>query len=133
MTPGQLFPDLKASVAELQDRYPKLTDDERFLAWFLRAYVTDSDDHAANAVVGESGDKGVDGLLVDDAARAVFIVQAKYRHRLEEKAESRRACAAPRRHLAEALLWHTVGGRQPLRRTATDGSGDLPPPVTQQL
>jgi hypothetical protein len=78
-----------AGVAEVGERHSRFTDDERFLAWFLRAYVTDSDEQAANAVVGESGDKGVDGVLIDDGARAVFVVQAKYRNKLEEKAETR--------------------------------------------
>ena len=89
MKPEQLFDDLKASLDELRGHHPKFTDDELFLAWFLRAYVTDSDECAANAVVGESRDKGVDGLLIDDTARAVFVVQAKYRQKLEANAEGR--------------------------------------------
>src|SRR5205807_2287978 len=64
-------------------------DDELFLVWFLRAYVTESDDLAANAVVGESRDKGVDGLLIDDGARAVFVCQAKYRQTLNGVSEKR--------------------------------------------
>jgi hypothetical protein len=83
------FNDLRNSLNELKDRFPKLSDDDLFVVWFLRAYVTDSEEVAATAVTGETGDKGIDALLVDDAARAVFLVQAKYRQKLDAKAESR--------------------------------------------
>jgi hypothetical protein len=90
MKPSQLtFDDLKSALEELRGRYPKFTDDELFVAWFLRAYVTESEDLAAKAVIGESKDKGIDALLIDDAARAVFVVQAKYRKQLDAKGESR--------------------------------------------
>jgi hypothetical protein len=90
MKPTQLtFDDLKLALEEIRGRYPKFTDDELFVVWFLRAYVTGNDDHAANSVIGESKDKGIDALLIDDAARAVFVVQAKYRQKLDVKGENR--------------------------------------------
>jgi hypothetical protein len=51
--------------------------------------VTESDDLAANPVIGECRDKGIDALLVDDAARVVSVAQAKYRQKLDVKGESR--------------------------------------------
>ena len=81
--------DLRCSLHELKDRFPKLPDDDLFIVWFLRAYVTESEDIAAAALTGQAGDKGIDALLIDDAARAVFLVQGKYRQKLDVKAESR--------------------------------------------
>src|SRR4051812_38643346 len=81
--------DLKAAVIELGEQYPRFADDDLFVLWFLRAYVTESLDRAAEAIVGGSRDKGVDAILIDDAARAVFLVQGKYRKALEGKVESR--------------------------------------------
>lgn len=83
------FADLKSAIRELGDRFPKLNDDDLFVTWFLRAYVTESEEKAVNAVTGGARDKGIDGLLIDDSARAVLIVQAKYRQQLSMKNESR--------------------------------------------
>jgi hypothetical protein len=81
--------DLKAAIEDIGTRFPNLSDDDRFVLWFFRAYVTDSEDRAHEAVAGGSRDKSIDGLLIDDAARAVFIVQAKYRRALGAKTENR--------------------------------------------
>ena len=81
--------DLKAAVEELGERFPKLSDDDLFVVWFLRAYITESEDEAASAVTGGARDKGVDALLIDDSALTVFIVQGKYRQALSAKSEPR--------------------------------------------
>jgi hypothetical protein len=81
--------DLQDTLADLHDRFPALSDDDLFTLWFLRAYITESESEAARAVTGTSGDKGVDGILIDSAARTVFIVQAKYRKQIGGKAEKR--------------------------------------------
>ena len=81
--------DLQQAIHELGDRFPKFGDDDLFVLWFLRAYVTDIEDRAAEAITGGSNDKGVDALLIDDAARAVFIVQGKYREKIARKSEGR--------------------------------------------
>jgi hypothetical protein len=54
-----------------------------------RAFVTDSQTDAAAALCGGAGDKSVDAVLVDDAARIVFLVQGKYRKDLSTKPEVR--------------------------------------------
>jgi hypothetical protein len=83
------FDDLKQALVDLRERYGKFGDDDLFVLWFLRAYVTDSEERAAEAITGCSNDKGVDALLIDDEARAIFIVQGKYRQKLDAKTEGR--------------------------------------------
>jgi hypothetical protein len=58
-----------------------------FTLWFLRAYITENEDEAAKAVVNGPNDKGIDAIFVDDKARTVFVVQAKYRKQLQKISE----------------------------------------------
>jgi|GEM_PF-919777 hypothetical protein len=81
--------DLRDTLADLHDRFPSLAKDDLFTLWFLRAYITESESEAANAVTGTSRDKGVDGILIDNPAKTVFIVQAKYREQIGGRAEKR--------------------------------------------
>jgi hypothetical protein len=81
--------DLKASLEDIGSRFPKLSRDELFVLWFLRAYITESEQKAAEAVSGGAGDKGIDAVFVDDAARAVFIVQGKFRDKISATTEKR--------------------------------------------
>jgi hypothetical protein len=82
--------DLRRELGEYHDRYPNLQDDELFVLWFLRAFVTDSDDSAVKALCGGPHDKGIDAVLIDESARIVFLVQGKYRKDLSAKTENRR-------------------------------------------
>jgi len=81
--------DLKAELEELSHRNARFSDDNLFILWFLKAYVTDSESAAGDAVVGVSNDKGVDAVFIDDSVRAAFIVQGKYRQTVGKKNESR--------------------------------------------
>jgi hypothetical protein len=81
--------DLKEQVAELADRFPKLSDDNLFVVWYLLASLVEDEKTAAEAVVGGAGDKSVDAVLVDDDIRCVFVVQAKYRQKLKVTTEGR--------------------------------------------
>jgi hypothetical protein len=81
--------DLRRELQEFRERYHALGDDELFVLWFLRAFVTESEADAAAALCGGAGDKSVDAVLVDDPARIVFLVQGKYRKDLGAKAEKR--------------------------------------------
>lgn len=83
------FNDLRLEIHELKDRYPKFQDEELFVLWFLRAYVTEREELAAESLAGCSNDKGIDAVLIDDEARVVFIVQGKYRKKLGDKSEQR--------------------------------------------
>lgn len=81
--------DLKRELYEYRERFPRLQDDELFVLWFLRAFLTENEDEASRSVCGGPRDKGVDAVLVDDDTRNVFIVQGKYRREAGVKAESR--------------------------------------------
>lgn len=81
--------DLREQLEEIHRRYPAFRQDDLFVCWFLRAYLTEDEKVAADAVTGGSGDKSVDAVLVDHKAKAVFLVQGKYRQKVSGKAESR--------------------------------------------
>src|SRR3990172_12899796 len=81
--------DLARELAEFRDQFPKLHDDQLFVLWFLRAFVTEDIDEAKKGLCGGSADKGVDAVLIDDSAKVVFVTQGKYRQRVGAKAESR--------------------------------------------
>lgn len=81
--------DLRVQIDELRVRYPALKDDDLFVLWFLLAYITDDERLAVQAIAGGPNDKGIDGVFVDDKARAVFVFQGKYRHQLGTKLEAR--------------------------------------------
>jgi hypothetical protein len=81
--------DLKGAIKELGEQYPNFDDDDLFVLWFLRAYVTDNLDKGAESITGGAKDKGVDALLIDEAARAIFLVQGKFRQQLAAHNEGR--------------------------------------------
>ena len=81
--------DLENVLEELSSGNPGLKKDDLFVLWFLLAYVTDDERQAAEAVAGGAKDRGVDAVLIDHAARAVHVVQGKYRETIGEKAEKR--------------------------------------------
>ena len=81
--------DLKRQLGEFRDRFPKLADDQLFVLWFLRAFITDDESEAADSLCGGAGDKGVDAVLVDDSTKNVFVIQGKYRKGVAAKNEHR--------------------------------------------
>jgi len=81
--------ELKRELQEYRENFPKLSNDELFVLWFLRAYVTDDEQQAVSSLTGGPGDKGVDAVLVDDGVKVVFVVQGKYRKKVGAKAEKR--------------------------------------------
>jgi len=54
--------DLKKEVEEIKDRYPAISIDNVFVAWFLRAFITDNEKSAIKALLGGAKDKGVDAV-----------------------------------------------------------------------
>jgi len=76
-------------LTELGERHPKLADDDLFILWFLRAFITEDENAAAESLVGGSNDKGIDAIFVDDQVKTVFILQGKYRKSISTKSESR--------------------------------------------
>ncbi len=87
MTAQIKFEDFAVAVKDIGSRFPHLSPDDLFSLWFLRAYVTEDEEDAAKALVGGSRDKNIDALLIDDNARAVFIVQTKFRQSLGKVTE----------------------------------------------
>ena len=82
-----LFKILKQQIQEFGDTYFNFRDEDLFTLWFLRAYITENEDEAAKAVVNGPNDKGIDAIFVDDKARTVFVVQAKYKKQLQKISE----------------------------------------------
>ena len=81
--------DLHGQIAEMRTTYQRLKDHELFLVWFLQATVTEDGATAVNAQTGNSKDKGAEAILIDDPARVAFIVQGKYRQKVNGGAEKR--------------------------------------------
>jgi hypothetical protein len=80
---------LRTELDAFAEQCPKVSEDNLFVTWFLRAYLTENDEDAIKAVSGASGDKGIDGILTDNSARVVYVIQAKYRRARFEKPEPR--------------------------------------------
>lgn len=70
--------DLKRELTRFSEQYTQLHDDQLFVLWFLRAYVTENDQIAVTALCGGPDDKGIDAVLIDNQAKNVFVVQGKY-------------------------------------------------------
>lgn len=71
--------DLDRELSDLAARHPALERHELFVLWFVRAYVTNKDHEALEALTGFSSEKGIDALHIDDATDLVTIVQGKLR------------------------------------------------------
>lgn len=87
---------VKVSIREIMDEvrqirrtYHKLKDDSAFVLWFLRAVLADSEDVAFKALTGDTRDKGVDAILIDERAKQVHLVQGKFHESLGEYSEPR--------------------------------------------
>lgn len=81
--------DLKAEVEDMRQRYHALKDDDLFVAWFMKCFVTDTEGEGVASLVGGSKDKSLDAVHIDEAARKVFIVQGKYRQKANGATEKR--------------------------------------------
>ena len=81
--------DLQRELDGLRESFPRLSDDDLFLLWFLRARVTESEKDAGEALVGCAGEKAVDAVLIDERAKVVVLLQGKYRQGIGRKTESR--------------------------------------------
>lgn len=81
--------DLQHQLNDLRERYPKLKDDELFVAWFMQCFVTDTERQGVDALVGASHDKGLDALYIDSGAKKVFLIQGKYHQKIFGGTEKR--------------------------------------------
>jgi hypothetical protein len=69
---------LSDEVHQIRKELPALKDDGAFVLWFLRAFLADSDESAKSALTGQSGDKNLDAILIDENAKQVHLVQGKF-------------------------------------------------------
>jgi AIPR protein len=83
------LPDLREELTDLGSRFRSLSENDLFVLWFLLAYLVEDEDVAARGLVGGSGDKNVDAVVVDDSASTVFLIQGKFRLSINKKAEDR--------------------------------------------
>lgn len=81
--------DLKKEVLEIRDRNPQISLDNAFVAWFLRAFITESEEAAVASLKGGARDKGIDAIYTDHDSRVVFILQGKYHQKPNPPAEKR--------------------------------------------
>jgi hypothetical protein len=81
--------DLREELNDLGSRFRGLTENDLFVLWFLLAYLVDEEDIAARGLVGASGDKSVDAVVIDNRANTVFLVQSKFRLSINQKPEPR--------------------------------------------
>lgn len=70
---------LADEIQQIRKEMPALKEDGAFVLWFLRAFLAHSDESAKSALTGQSGDKNLDAVLIDENAKQVHLVQAKYR------------------------------------------------------
>ena len=117
--------DLRRELSEYRERFSSLGDDELFVLWFVRAFLTESEaEAAASECADEYGDKSVDAVLIDDSARIVFVIQGKYRKALGAKTEHRGDV------LAFAQLASEIGGDN---TTFDSLAKDMAPEVRHKL
>lgn len=81
--------DLKAEIEDMRERFRSLKDDELFVGWFMKCFVTDTEAEGVAALVGGAKDKSLDAIHIDDTARTVFVVQGKYRRKANGSTEKR--------------------------------------------
>jgi len=81
--------DLKTEIDDMRERYRNLKDDELFVAWFMKCFVTDTEGEGVTSLVGGSRDKSLHAVHIDEAARKVFIIQGKYRQKVSSGTETR--------------------------------------------
>ncbi len=69
------YPALLDQFRELQD--PHRTESASFLLWYLENYVRLDHDVAVDLICDASGDRGVDGLYVDEDLQVIYVYQSR--------------------------------------------------------
>ena len=86
--PDNDFNLIKQEVVEITSQVPKISSDDAFMVWFLRAFFTDDQPQAVNALTGSTNHKGTDAILIDDESRTAYVVQGKYHKQDKPPSES---------------------------------------------
>lgn len=98
------YPQLLTLFPEHRD--PKRSESAAFLIWYLEHYYRLDAQDAIDAVCDQKGDRGVDGIFVDDNAQTITIFQSRISQRGD-----RTAGDSGLRELAGAVAqFHTVEG-----------------------
>jgi hypothetical protein len=104
----KLYKELKKENLEIIDRNPTLSPDAAFVAWFIKAFITDDEVKAVNALYGRANDKNADAIYFDHKTRIVFIIQGKYNQSINKKHEKGNDVAALA-NLGRAILLEEDG------------------------
>lgn len=81
--------DLRIEVEDIRERYRGLKDDDLFVAWFMKCFVTDTEEEGVASLVGGPKDKSLDAVHIAEAARKVYLIQGKYHQKLSAALEKR--------------------------------------------
>lgn len=73
--------DLETQVVELEEARPGYQRPDLFVAWILKALVTENEDEVFRSLTNSPNDKDLDAVFVDHQSRTIFLVQGKYRMR----------------------------------------------------
>ena len=69
------YPEILDVVADYRD--PKRSESAAFLIWYLTNYYRLDPDEAVDCVCDQMGDKGIDGIYVDDDVQTIYVFQAR--------------------------------------------------------
>jgi hypothetical protein len=94
--PNPTKTDLENQVAELEEVKPGYTRPDLFVAWILKALVSENEEDVFESLTNSPNDKDLDAVFVDHQAKTVFLIQGKYRTRGFGKAGSRRTLRTAR-------------------------------------
>ena len=68
------YPSILNLIPEHLD--PKRSESASFLIWYLGNYYRLDSQEAVDSVCDQRGDKGIDGILVDDHLQTIHVFQA---------------------------------------------------------
>jgi hypothetical protein len=69
------FPDILETISEF--KIEGRSDSAAFLCWYLSKYYRLDDIEAIDSICDENGDKGIDGIYINETDNAIDIFQAK--------------------------------------------------------
>ena len=112
---------IRKDILEVKDRNPFLTEDNAFVAWFARTFITQNEKQAVEAITGKSRDEGIDALYIDHDFDKVYVLQGKFHYELNNATESRSDVIA----LADIGRILMTEDRRALESVKNDANGDV--------
>ncbi len=80
---------IRKDILEVKDRNPFLTEDNAFIAWFIRTFISQNEQQAIDSITGKIHDKGIDALYIDHDIEKIYILQGKFHYKLNKVNEGR--------------------------------------------